>query len=242
MPSLERVLLLGPPIPSEILYREPKRFLIPTILLILAAALLLVSLFLPYWKLTLLAPQYPKGLRAQVYVNHLEGDVQEIDGLNHYIGMRPLGEAAPLERSLSVVMIVVLILLVITAVAVRSPWAAILSLPAIAYPILFLADLYFWLRYYGLHLDPHAPLSGSVKPFVPPLLGVGKVGQFSTVTELQLGFYLAVAASVAIVVGLYFHRRVYKPLFEEWLAQLAQTNQQPLQTNRNTGASEGSLT
>ena len=38
---------------------------------------------------------------VNAYINHLEGDVQEIDGLNHYIGMRPLGEAAQLERTIS---------------------------------------------------------------------------------------------------------------------------------------------
>ena len=54
---------------------------------------------MPYWSLVLHAPQYPGGLVVNAYINHLEGDVQEIDGLNHYIGMRPLGEAAQFERT-----------------------------------------------------------------------------------------------------------------------------------------------
>ena len=37
------------------------RYLIPTVLFLVAALLLLVSIFLPYWQLTLHAPQYPKG-------------------------------------------------------------------------------------------------------------------------------------------------------------------------------------
>lgn len=220
--SLERLLLLGPPVPSELLYREPKRFLVPTALLVAAALALLVSIFLPYWKITLNAPQYPKGLRAWIYVNHIAGDVREIDLLNHYIGMRPLREAAPLERSLSIAMVVAVALLVIAAIFIRSPWAAFLSLPAFAYPFLFLADLYFWLRYYGLNLDPHAPLRGAIKPFVPPLIGVGKVGQFETVAAPQIGFYLAILASLLILFGLYFHRRAYKPLLEEWLFKFAE--------------------
>jgi hypothetical protein len=74
--------------------------------------------------------------------------------------------------------------------------------------------MYFWLRNFGLNLDPTAPLSSSIKPFVPPVLGVGKLAQFVTITEVQIGFYLALGASVCILIGLYFHRRAYKPLVE----------------------------
>jgi hypothetical protein len=68
--------------------------------------------FLPYWELTLNAPQYPKGLSVQAFLNDLEGDVAEIDGLNHYIGMRPLAEAATFEKSISVIGVVVMALLI----------------------------------------------------------------------------------------------------------------------------------
>ena len=37
-----------------------------------------------------------------VYVNHLEGDMREIDELNHYLGMPPLDEGGRLERSISI--------------------------------------------------------------------------------------------------------------------------------------------
>ena len=90
-------LIFGPRIPKGLLIKERKRFLLPTVILGAAAFLLLTSIFLPYWKLTLMAPQYPEGLKMEAYVNHISGDVDEIDGLNHYIGMRSLKEAAELE-------------------------------------------------------------------------------------------------------------------------------------------------
>ncbi|MEZ4614011.1 MAG: hypothetical protein R2867_00655 [Caldilineaceae bacterium] len=109
------------------------------------------------------------------FVNHLDGDVQEIDGLNHYIGMRPLDEAATFERTVSIYGIVVLALLIVAALYIHNRWAALLSLPAVLMPAIFLLDLQYWLANFGQNLDPTAPLSSSIKPFVPPVLGKGKL-------------------------------------------------------------------
>lgn len=215
----EKELLIGPRIPKELWEKEKKRFLIPTFLLIAAAVLLLISIFLPYWRLTLHAPQYPGGLHAILYVNKATGDINELDGLNHYIGMKPMAEAAPLERSLSILMIAVLALLTIGAVYIHSPIALFFCIPAMFYPLIFLGDLYFWLWNYGMNLDEAAPLSGAVKPFVPPLLGEGKIGQFRTVATWETGLYLSILASILILAGLYFHRRAYKPLMEAKLRE-----------------------
>lgn len=207
-------LILGPRIPRGLLLKEKKRFALPTLILGLAAFLLLISIFLPYWQLTLMAPQYPQGLKMEAYVNHVAGDVDEIDGLNHYIGMRSLKEAAELERSLSILMIGALVLLIIGSIYTHSPFALFFTVPAILYPVLFLGDLYFWMHDFGMHLDPHAPLSNAVKPFVPPLIGEGFVGQFKTIASWQVGLFMSLAASVLIIAGLYYHRKAYKPLME----------------------------
>ena len=206
--------IIGPRVPEGTADADRWRYWLPTILLSLAGLLLLISLFLPYWKLTLMAPQYPGGLVVEVFVNRLTGDVAEIDGLNHYIGMRPLGEAAQLERSVSIVAISIVALLLLAAVFIHTKWAALMALPAILLPVLFLADMYFWMRNFGTNLDPTAPLSSSIEPFVPPILGEGVVGQFRTIAAFQSGLYLAIAASILTLVGLYAHRRAYKPLVE----------------------------
>ena len=208
----ENELILGPRIPNELWEKEKKRFLVPSIIMILAAFVLFISIFFPYWKLTLFAPQYPDGLEAKMYVNRLAGDIQEIDGLNHYIGMKPMGEAAVLERTLSIFMIVGLVLLIVGTLFVHSPFALFLCIPAILYPLFFLADLYFWMRTFGMNLDSNAPLSNAIQPFVPPLLGEGKIAQFLTVASWEIGLYMSIAASILIIVGLYYHRKAYKPL------------------------------
>jgi hypothetical protein len=191
------------------------RYLLPTILFAVAAILLIIAIFLPWWSLTLHAPQYPNGLAVEAYVNRLTGDVGEIDGLNHYIGMRPLNEAAEFERSISIIGIAGVAMLILAAVFVHSKWAALLALPALLMPVIFLLDLQFWLANFGTNLDPTAALSSSVDPFIPPVLGIGKIAQFSTEAVPGPGLWLSIAASAVILVGLYFHRRAYKPLVEK---------------------------
>lgn len=206
--------LVGPRVPVQELRARPGRYLLPTTIFMTARVLLLVSIFLPYWHMELEAPQYPNGLFLTAYVNHLTEDVKEIDGLNHYIGMRPLGEAAAFERAASIWVIIAMFLLVEGAAVIHSRWAVLLAIPAVTFPGAFIADLYYWMRNFGLHLNPEAPLNKSVKPFVPTVIGEGGIGQFKTYAELGNGFWLAVACAVLVMVGFVFHRRAYKPLHD----------------------------
>ncbi|GBD16822.1 hypothetical protein HRbin26_01730 [bacterium HR26] len=169
------------------------------ILFALAAVALLVSLALPYWEMTLLAPQYPGGLKVAIYLGPrgLAGDVAEVNGLNHYIGMMKLEEAATFERAIAPFGIVALAAVAALAAAVRRRWTALLSVLVVLFPLIFLADLAYWLWYFGHHLDPTAALSSAIKPFTPPVLGTGRVGQFSVIARFGPGLYLAFAAALA---------------------------------------------
>lgn len=194
--------------------RQLLDYLLPSALLMAAALMLMVSLFVPYWSMTLTAPQYPKGLRVDVYVTHLEGDVREIDGLNHYLGMPPLDEGGRFERSIAPLAIVTFGLLLVAGVFVHNQWAALLALPVIAYPLVFLADLGWILYQYGHSIDPESALGGAIEPFTPPILGQGKVGQFGTMANWELGLFLAFGAAVVVLIALWFHRAAYKPIVD----------------------------
>lgn len=209
-PVIEKV--MGPRVAPEFKQAHPLKYRLPAWLLTGAAILLVVSVFLPYWKITLYAPQYPNGLTVVSYVNRLGGRVDEVNILNQYIGMKPLEDAAQLEKRAAIVMIVVLVLLLVAAAEVHSPWAALLSIPAALFPLGFLADLQYWLANFGLHLNPNAPLNLSVKPFVPRALGVGHIGQFESLALPAAGLVLSMIASVMIVYGLWWQRRIFKPL------------------------------
>ncbi|MCB9136619.1 MAG: cytochrome C [Anaerolineales bacterium] len=194
--------------------RHLSAYLLPSALLMGAALLLMISMFLPYWSMRMNAPQYPNGLKVDVYVNHLAGDVSEIDALNHYLGMPKLDEGGQLERSISIFAIVVLGLLLMAGVFVHNQWAGILACPVILFPIAFVGDLWWILYRYGHSIDPSAPLGGAIKPFTPPVFGEGVVGQFSTIARFEWGFYLALAAAIVMLVGLWFHRAAYKPIVD----------------------------
>jgi nitrous oxidase accessory protein len=84
----------------------------------------------------------------------------------------------------------------------------LLVIPAILFPMFFLGDLYWWLRDSGLGLDPRAPLSSSIKPFVPQVLGAGKIAQFRTVATLGVGYDLSLCAAA---VSLYFWYSMLRP-------------------------------
>jgi len=201
-------------VPLEELRQRKWRYVTPTVFLAIARVLILASIFIPYWHMDLDAPQYPNGLSVTAYVNHLEGDVKEINGLNHYIGMRPLEQAAKFERATAVWALVAMALMMEGAAFIHSKWAVVLALPALLFPVVFLVDLQLWLHAFGQNLDPGAPLSASVKPFTPTILGEGGIGQFKTYASAGYGLWLAVGGSVLTVIAFVFHRRAYKPLFD----------------------------
>ena len=67
-----------------------KLALVSKILLFIIAGLFIGSLFVPMWQIDLDAPQYPEGLVLKLHANKIGGDVEIINGLNHYIGMATL--------------------------------------------------------------------------------------------------------------------------------------------------------
>jgi len=95
---------------------------------------------------------------------------------------------------------------------IHSRWAVILVLPVLTFPIVFLVDLYLWMSHFGMNLDPDAPLSNSIEPFVPPILGSGFIGQFETIASAGPGLILSTIASVVMIIALFFHWRAYAPL------------------------------
>ena len=184
---------------------------LPSVLWIAAAALLITSISSPYWGMVLEAPQYPGGLEMRVFVNYMTGDedprrdeVREIDGLNHYIGMKSLFEAAQFERSVALPAVFGMAALLVLAALWRRKWLWLLTVPAALFPFAYLGDLALWLTYYGHSLDPYAPLSSAIEPFTPPILGEGIIGQFRTVASVHTGWFLAAGASICIIAAIVF--------------------------------------
>ncbi len=57
-------------------------------------------------------------------------------------------------------------------------------------------------------------MGGAIEPFTLTLLGEGAIAQFRTISQLELGFWLAIASLLVVLIGLWFHRAAYKPVVE----------------------------
>ena len=126
-----------------------------------------LSTQLPLWQMTMRAPQYPKGLRLYAYGTGMDGDLSELNILNHYIGMPPI-EAPALETSMFPIGIGLLVVLCLAAPAHRG-CAALAVAAAALMPIVILADLQWRLYEFGHSLNPTAPIR--LKPFTPLVIG-----------------------------------------------------------------------
>jgi copper chaperone NosL len=190
--------------------KEELSQLLPSVFWGGAAVLLGVSTFLVYWQLHLDAPQYNimDGLDVVVYFNRMEsGDpdfdaLHELNSLNHYIGMKPLDEAAEIERTIAPYAIVIFAVSLLVAAVWKHKWSWLLTIPPLTFPFVFLGDLAFWLNNFGQNLDPTAAFSSAIHPFTPPALGYGEIGQFETMATLEEGWILAATCSLLIAAGL----------------------------------------
>ena len=193
---------------SKAVTREQLMFWLPSILWILAAGLLVTSIALPYWDMHLDAPQfdYRQGYDLDIHVSGMVNpepqDLVEINRLNHYVGMQDLSKAAPFERAIAVPSIAVFVMLLAAAATWRHKWNWVITIPPVFFPFVFLADLAFWLREYATNLNPAAFDAEYTLPSTFPLLGNASVGQFTTVSSIDIGWYLAVGAAVLIVVAI----------------------------------------
>jgi nitrous oxidase accessory protein len=162
-----------------------------------AAGLVAWSSQLPLWQMTMRAPQYPKGLRLYAFGTRMQGDLSELNILNHYIGM-PAIQAPTLETSLFPIGIGLLVGLCLAAPAhswVRRAAAATAALM----PIGILADLQWRLYEFGHALNPTAPIR--LKPFTPLVIGQTQMGNFVSTAMISWGVVCLLGAALLLWAG-----------------------------------------
>jgi hypothetical protein len=174
------------------------------LMLLAAAALLVATYFLPLWNLTMFAPQYPDGLRLDIYAHTLVGgnhgqDLKEINVLNHYIGMRDLANESFTEFKWMPFVIGALALLILRA-AVHGTVVALVDVTmlSIYFGLFSLWSFGYKLYRYGHDLAPTAAVE--VPPFMPPMFGYQQIANFEVYSYPRAASY-ALAAVVAMLVG-----------------------------------------
>jgi copper chaperone NosL len=156
------------------------------IILALAAVAFFVSIALPLWQMTMISNQFPEGLRVRIYPYKLEGDLQEINILNHYVGMAALdAEFFPELRLLPVIFAAGGVLSLLTA-ALGYRWVATqVFLGGGLASAVSTGILVYRLYSYGHNLDPMAPID--IPPFTPPPFGVNQLANFHVTTFFHVG-------------------------------------------------------
>jgi len=177
--------------------------------LLAGAALLLLSIYLfPLWNLTMFAPQYPDGLRLDIYAFKLEGgnngqDIREINVLNHYIGMKDLTQSDFTEFKWMPFVVGILALLFLRgAVMGRMAHLVDAFVLYLYFGAFSLASFGYKLYRYGHDLAPTAAVR--VEGFTPPMIGHRHIANFDIYSYPKPAAYLLTLAAAALLAGLVF--------------------------------------
>jgi hypothetical protein len=175
--------------------------------LLLLLTPLFLALIAPIWQMRFEAPQYPQGLQLTIFPYTVTGDVQEVNTLNHYIGMGRIDRAALSDLDFLPFALGALVLLLLRVVALADLRSLVDLVALYSYFGIFaFARFAYTLYVFGHNLDPKAPFQ--VEPFTPTVLGTGVVANF-TITSLPArgSFYLAVVGVVLVGILLLNLRR-----------------------------------
>ncbi|PQV48424.1 hypothetical protein CLV33_105284 [Jejuia pallidilutea] len=193
-------------------------------IIMIIGSLLLLGLFkFPLWNIMLGAPQYPEPLGMNIYIDGIKGvsefDLQNIDGLNHYIGMKTIPKPNEMwEFSVfpKVILGMALLGAIIGLLGIFNKisykfflgWFILMSVLG----VLGMYDFNNWLIDYGSNLDPHAIIKvtnpdGTPMSYKPPLLGFQKLLNFDVTSLPHTGGYLMFVGMSLTLVAFWFGRK-----------------------------------
>lgn len=185
-------------------------------LMIIASLILILTFFFPIWSIELQAPQYPEGLGLKIWINEVSGlnehDLQNINGLNHYIGMKPiLPETIP-ELKVIPYIFVFMILFGITIAFIGKKvliklWISLFLILS----VVGLVDFYLWGYDYGHDLNPNAPIKVPNLTYQPPLIGSKQLLNINAVSLPDVGTYCIILSLAIAGFVLYRERSLRKP-------------------------------
>ena len=185
------------------------------LLLALASLSLLLLYVTPLWKITLDAPQYPEGIGMLIMIDNITGveknDLQNINGLNHYIGMKKIEPESIAELKWMPYIIGSIMVLGLAAVASGKraalyAWTSVFLVVA----VVGLVDFYMWEYDYGHNLDlENASIKIPGMTYQPPLIGSKKLLNFTAHSWPGIGGWAAMlSAGIGFVLSLLEIRRV----------------------------------
>ena len=183
----------------------------PRLLIALSALLLAVAFVTPIWRISLIAPQYPEGLGMLIRIDTITGikpaDLNNINGLNHYIGMKAIVPGAIGALDVMPIALGVLVTVGLLAAFYGRRWAAWSWLAFVAAAgVAGMVEFWRWAYDYGHNLAPDAIIKVPGMTYQPPLIGTKQLLNFTAASWPDVG---AIAAGLAFAIGvaaLFFSR------------------------------------
>jgi len=170
------------------------------VLLVICAISLGVAIFVPLWRIELSAPQYPEGLMLQIFPDKLGGQVEIINGLNHYIGMKTLHTEDFFEFTILPYLIGFFALIaLLVAFFGNKRWLYTFLGLFVVFGIVAMADFYRWNYNYGHNLDPTAAIIVPGMAYQPPLIGYKQLLNFGAYSIPDTGGWLFVASGLILL-------------------------------------------
>jgi copper chaperone NosL len=171
---------------------------------VVCAVALTVSIFTPLWRIDLTAPQYPEGLGLKIYPNKLGGDADIINGLNHYIGMRPLHAKDFFEFTILPYLIGIFSFFGFLSAMINRRWFFYTwVILFILFGIVAMFDFYRWEYNYGHNLDPAAAIIVPGMSYEPPLIGYKKLLNFGAWSFPDIGGYIFIVVGLLLVISVF---------------------------------------
>jgi copper chaperone NosL len=177
----------------------------------ICALALIAVIFVPMWRIDLAAPQYPEGLTMKIYPDKVGGDVEIINGLNHYIGMKTIHAHDFVEFTVLPYIIGFFALLGIIVGVTRSrKLFYTFFILFVLFGILAIYDFWRWEYNYGHNLDPNAAIIVPGMSYQPPLLGFKQLLNFGAYSFPDVGGYLFLSVGLILLVTAFLEWRKAK--------------------------------
>ena len=181
---------------------------ISRIIIAIASLSLIVTYFVPVWFIYLIAPQYPEGLTMYIWLDKLSGQVEIINGLNHYIGMKHINADMFPEFNF-LIYIVGFFILYGLAIAITGSRKLLFSylIVIVLFAVAALVDFYMWGYKYGHELDPTAPIQVPGLSYQPPVIGHKELLNFDAFSYPDTGGWFIIVSSILFFVIWFYEWR-----------------------------------
>lgn len=181
-------------------------------LIMIIAALLPLALFVfPMWNIMLEAPQYPDSIGMDIWINkiadHNENDIQNINLMNHYVGMKEIPKHMPEFDYFPMVIVGMSILGVILGFVGNRKLFLVWFGMMVVLGALGMYDFYLWEYDYGHNLNPQAAIKFPGQAYQPPLIGSKMILNFKAISLPMTGAYFLFVGMMLSVVAFYVGKK-----------------------------------